>query len=65
MSSWYQKWKKKKKKKPSKYSLLWLSQLYLTNVMTLFLIIYAHCSSQESSEQHAILELLSSRAYVV
>lgn len=53
---------KPNKQTPSKYSLMWLSQLSTTNVMTPFLTIYAHCGSQENSEQHAILELLS---YVV
>lgn len=55
----------KEKKIPLKYSLLWLSQLSLTAVVISFLIIYAHCGSQESSEQRAILELPSSRAYII
>lgn len=38
----------------SKYSLLQLSQLSLITDMIPFLIIYAHCGFQESSEQHAI-----------
>lgn len=47
-----------------KYCLLWLSQLSLINVMIPFLTFYAHWGSQETSEQQAILELLSLRAHI-